>query len=155
MWQGPIDNGPGPDRPKTQWGEPYTYTFTVPEGWFATATPSFQTTWVSYIYFVSGAQGGNVFAELSNDGDPTFVEGLRGEVTILNYHKVNVSPGEEGPGDTFTQGFLNPPPPFPDLRPGDNVSHDLRIGFNDGHGPVDNAAVDISFIYVEPIFRPV
>lgn len=135
MWQGPIDIGPGPSRPVTDYSQ--SFTFNLVGGDAVRITHGFNTTWVSILYVINGQKGGNVIAELTNgggsDSSGASFAGLN-TVTILNYHKVNISPGDEHPDDPFTQGRINA------VVKGPGTYH---VGFNDGHGPVDNAYVDI------------
>ena len=139
----PITTGPGPSSPTTNFGPAFAYEFDVPQHGFAELTFSFHALWVNYIYiydvgtkFVlqerTNSNTGN--AQMFNTGVNNTGKTLR--YGVVSYHKLNISSGNERPGDIFYQSQLRRK----------NVNHPknqetiIDLGFNDGGGDADNNA---------------
>jgi hypothetical protein len=142
MYTSPITNGPGPTHPLTDFNQ--ARLVRVPHHSYVEIQATFNTTWVSYIYiYDTGTR--NVIYELTNDtnnadrwNSPENVSDNDIVYGVLNYHKINVSPGGESPSDEFIQGSLA-------LNTEEKQGNSLliRAGFSDGHGRPDNALATI------------
>jgi hypothetical protein len=141
MYSRPINIGPGPSNPQTNFKD--AYMFKWQKGTTFTIDVAFNTSWVSYVYLFDGGTH-EVMYEFSNDNGVTFWNaGINKqdcdlEYGIVNYHKINVNPGNEHASDQFFQGELA-------LNTSEQIggSETVTLGFSDGHGRNDNAHVTL------------
>lgn len=141
-----VNRGPGPTNPETDFKQ--AYLFKWPKNTSFTIETSYNTTWVSYIYLFDAATH-QVMFEFTNDdgGQNNWNSGINEhdsdlEYGILNYHKINVSPGHESAGDEFFQSSLAKK----DIQHfGGNST--ITLGFSDGHGRDDNAIAVLQVAY--------
>src|ERR1700723_1487823 len=97
MFNKPINTGPGPTNPQTDFKQAYVFTWKRKTTFSINTT--FNTTWVSYIYLFD-ADTHEVMYEFTNDsgGATQWNAGINLkdndlQYGILNYHKINISPG--------------------------------------------------------------
>ncbi len=143
MYNNPLAPvGPGPNQPVTDFNQ--ARLVHVPHNSYVTVEATFNTTWVSYIY-VYDTGTTRVIAELTNDTSDAHIwtspeNRLDNDIIygVLNFHKINVSPGGENSSDEFIQGNLAI---NKEEKKGNSII--ITAGFSDGHGRPDNALASI------------